>query len=305
MGTAATAPELQEPTPGPGQAVDVLAPPRRLRPNRQLVAGTIVLALVAGGAVLAPLLTHWNPGAQELIARLQPPFWGPGGSTSHLLGTDGFGRDVFSRLLYGARSSLLIALTAVLLSGVIGVALGLLAGYAGGWAETIVMRLVDAQQALPSVLVALMVVGLFGTSLTNLTLVLALTGWAVYSRILFGVVRGIRGLEFVNAAIALGASSPSIVFRHVLPNSLSPVIVISTLQVGRMLLLEAGLSFLGLGVPESLPAWGTMLADGERNIFTAAYLTTIPGLAITATVFGINLLGDGLRRALDPNLGAR
>lgn len=303
MGAAATTPGLQEPAPGP--AIDVLAPPRRLRPNRQLVAGAVVLALVAGGAVLAPVLTHWNPATQELIARLRPPFWGPGGSTSHLLGTDGFGRDVFSRLLFGARSSLLIALTAVALSGVIGVALGLLAGYTGGWAETIVMRLVDAQQALPSVLLALMVVGLFGTSLTNLTLVLALTGWAVYSRILFGVVRGIRGLEFVNAAIALGASSPSIVFRHVLPNSLSPVIVISTLQVGRMLLLEAGLSFLGLGVPESLPAWGTMLADGERNIFTAAYLTTIPGLAITATVFGINLLGDGLRRALDPNLGAR
>jgi peptide/nickel transport system permease protein len=304
MSATTTTPEsLQSPVRGP--ALDALAPPRRLRPNRPLVAGATVLALVFAGAVFAPWLTHWNPASQGLIARLLPPFWGPGGSTSHLLGTDGFGRDVFSRLLYGARYSLLIALSAVLLSGLIGVILGLLAGYVGGWVETIVMRLVDGQQALPAVLVALMVVGLFGNSVTNITLVLAITGWATYSRILFGVVRGIRGLEFVNASIALGASSASVVFRHVLPNSLSPIIVISTLQVGRMMLLEAGLSFLGLGVPESLPAWGTMLADGERNIFTAAYLTTIPGLAITFTVFGINLLGDGLRRALDPNLGAR
>ena len=290
---------------GPTPALDVLAPPRRLQPNKPLVAGAIVLAIVFAGAAFAPFITHWNPSAQDLFGRLQPPFWMAGGSTKHLLGTDAFGRDILSRLLYGARYSLLISFAAVLLSGLIGVLLGLLAGYVGGWIEAVVMRLVDAQQALPAVLVALMVVGIFGASVTNITLVLAITGWATYTRILFGVVRGIRGLEFVNASIGLGASSLSIVGRHVLPNSLSPIIVISTLQVGRMLLLEAGLSFLGLGVPQSLPAWGTMLADGERNIFTAAYLTTIPGLAITFTVFGINLLGDGLRRALDPNLGAR
>jgi peptide/nickel transport system permease protein len=293
---------FQAPLAGPG--LDVLAPRRRLQLNRQLIAGVVLLAAVFLSAVFAPVLTHWNPAAQDLLRRLLPPFWGPGGSTAHILGTDGFGRDVFSRLLYGARYSLFIASAAVILSGAIGIVLGLLAGYVGGWVEAVVMRLVDGQQALPAVLVALMVVGLFGNSLTNLTLVLAVTGWATYTRILFGVVRSIRGLEFVNASIALGAGPISVVLRHVLPNSLSPIIVISTLQVGRMMLLEAGLSFLGLGVPEGLPAWGTMLADGERNIFTAAYLTTIPGLAITITVFGINLLGDGLRRALDPHLQA-
>jgi peptide/nickel transport system permease protein len=291
-------------TPMAGPSLDILAPPRKLQLNRQLIAGLVLLAAVFLSAIFAPFLTHWDPTAQDLIARLQPPVWDHGGSSAHILGTDGFGRDVLSRVLYGARYSLFIASAAVILSGVIGILLGLLAGYVGGWVEAIVMRLVDAQQALPAVLVGLMVVGLFGNSLTNLTLVLAITGWATYTRILFGVVRGIRGLEFVNASIALGASSISVVLRHVLPNSLSPIIVISTLQVGRMMLLEAGLSFLGLGVPEGLPAWGTMLADGERNIFTAAYLTTIPGLAITVTVFAINLLGDGLRRALDPHLQA-
>jgi peptide/nickel transport system permease protein len=282
-----------------GRAAEIaVAPGRwaRAGSNLRLYLGAAILGAICLGAIVAPLITHWNPTGQELTQRLLPP-----GSSSHLLGTDGFGRDVFSRLLYGARYSLLVAIGAVVVSGLIGVLLGALAGYYGGWTETVIMRAVDAQQALSAVLLALMVAALFGNNLLNLLLVLAVTGWATYTRILFGVVRQVRGQEYVSAAVCLGARSREIVLRHVIPNIMSPIIVISTLQVGRMMLLEAGLSFLGMGVPEPLPAWGTMLSDGYRNIFTASYLTTIPGLAITVTVFAVNLLGDGLRRALDPH----
>jgi peptide/nickel transport system permease protein len=275
---------------------------RTVRRNPRLYIGALILALICVGAIGAPLITHYGPSTQELVNRLRPPAWNARGSVAHPLGTDTFGRDVFSRLLFGARYSLLVACGAVIGSGVIGVVLGAVAGYFGGWAEALIMRAVDAQQALSAILLALMVAALFGNSLLNLLLVLAVTGWSTYTRILFGVVRSIRGQEYVSAAICLGARPTDIVIHHVLPNIVSPIIVISTLQVGRMLLLEAGLSFLGLGVPEPLPAWGTMLSDGYRNIFTASYLTTIPGVAITITVFGVNLLGDGLRRALDPHL---
>jgi peptide/nickel transport system permease protein len=276
-----------------------LAPLRR---NPNLYVGALLLGVICLSAIGAPLLTHWSPTAQDLTQRLLPPAWAGGGTGAHPLGTDGFGRDVFSRLLYGARYTLLVATAAVVVSGLIGVLFGALAGYFGGWTEIVIMRGVDAQQALSAVLLAIMVTALYGNNLLNLLLVLAVTGWATYTRILFGVVRGIRGQDYVTAAVCLGARPAEVVFRHVLPNMLSPIIVISTLQVGRMILLEAGLSFLGMGVPEPLSAWGTMLSDGYRNIFTNAYLTTIPGLAVTVTVFGVNLLGDGLRRALDPHM---
>lgn len=264
--------------------------------NGRLYFGAACLSVICVSAVAAPLITHWSPTGQDLTQRLLGP-----GTAGHILGTDGFGRDVFSRLLYGARYSLLVAVGAVVISGIVGVLLGALAGYYGRWIEGVIMRAVDAQQALSAVLLALMVAALFGNNLLNLLLVLAVTGWATYTRILFGVVRQVRGQEYVSAARCLGARPRQIVLWHVIPNIMSPIIVISTLQVGRMMLLEAGLSFLGMGVPEPLPAWGTMLSDGYRNIFTASYLTTIPGLAITVTVFAVNLFGDGLRRALDPH----
>lgn len=301
MNSSAGAQVMASPSPrARGRAV--VARVVRARRNPSLYLGAGLLALICFGAMGAPLITHWSPTGQELTARLLPPAWLSGGSKEHLLGTDSFGRDVFSRLLYGARYSLLVACGAVLVSGVIGVVLGAMAGYFGGWTEVVIMRAVDAQQALSAVLLAIMVAALFGSNLLNLLLVLAVTGWATYTRILFGVVRSIRGQEYVGAAVCLGARPRQVVWNHVLPNMMSPIIVISTLQVGRMILLEAGLSFLGLGVPEPLPAWGTMLADGYRDIFTSASLTTIPGLAVTATVFGVNLLGDGLRRALDPHM---
>jgi len=271
----------------------------RLRLNAQLVVGAVLVVIVVCLAVFAPLFTHWNPSAQELTARLKSPSWDFSRS-GHPLGTDQFGRDELAQLLYGARYSLGVAGVATILSGIVGVALALVAGYGNRWGQTIVMRLVDAMQSLPAILVGLLVVALHGNSLTVLTLVLALTGWPTYTRILFGVVERVRHQEYISASVVVGMRPMSIVGKHVLPNILSPIIVITTLQMGRMMLLEAGLSFLGLGIPVSLPAWGTMLAGGQRNIFDASYLSTIPGLAITFVVGSINILGDGLRKALDP-----
>lgn len=295
------------PTEVSAAAAVTVAPPaaRRTRwqaiwRRRQLALGALLVAAICLGGIFAPLLTSSDPIEQNLPERIKPPVWSDGGTLAHPLGTDAFGRDTLSRLLYGARYSLAISVVAVVLSGLLGVIAGVVAGYYGGPMEAIIMRAGDAQQALPSVLLAIVVVALFGNSLLNLTLVLAVTGWAVYSRILFGTVRQLRAQEFVTAAVCLGATPLRIIWRQILPNTLSPIIVISTLQIGRMILLEAGLSFLGLGVPQPLPAWGSMLADGQRNIFTSPWLATIPGLAITLTVWSVNLLGDDLRRALDP-----
>lgn len=273
---------------------------RVLARNPKLFAGGLAVAVICLAGVAAPLITHSDPIEHDLVNRLKPPGWDPNGTWTHPLGTDTFGRDVFSQLLYGARYSLLVALVAVLGSGVLGVTLGAIAGYVGRWSEAVIMRAVDAQTALSTILLALMFAALYGNTLVNLLLVLTITGWSTYTRILYGVVRSIRVQEYVTAAVSIGAQPRRIIVRHVLPNMMPTIIVISTLQVGRMLLLEAGLSFLGLGVPVPLPAWGNILADGHRNIFTSPHLTMVPGLAITATVFAVNLLGDGLRRALDP-----
>lgn len=270
------------------------------RKHPGLIVGASVFSAVCVAAVAAPVLSHFDPLAQDLSIRLRPPIGVPGAIASHLMGTDGLGRDVLSRLLYGARYSLTIATLAVLLSGVLGVLLGTVAGYYGGWAETVIMRTVDAQQSLPAILLALIVAAVYGDNLVSLVAILTVSGWANYARILFGVARSISGRDFVKAAISMGAHPARILWRHVLLNMLSPIIVISTLQIGRMMLLEAGLSFLGLGVPAPLPAWGTMLADGEQYILVTPWQITIPGLVITLTVWSVNIFGDGLRRALDP-----
>ncbi|MEU0156925.1 ABC transporter permease [Micromonospora fulviviridis] len=270
----------------------------RLRPA--MVVGGAILICIVFAAVFAPLLTQWDPMAQDLATRLTPPAWASGGSSQHLLGTDSFGRDVLSQLLHGARYSLGVACASTVLAGVVGIALALVAGYGGRRSSGFVMRAVDAMQSMPPVLVALMVAALFGTSVVKLTIVLAVTSWPTYTRILYNVVRAVREQEFVNAAISIGQRPLGIVFAHVLPNIMSSIIVITTLQVGRMVLLEAGLSFLGLGVPLTDPAWGTMLADGQKYIHTDFYLSLLPGLAVTVLVGSLNLFGEGLRRTLNP-----
>src|SRR3954447_20641941 len=273
---------------------------RALAGNAKAVVGACILLLVVVGAVGAPLLAPADPNTQVLADRLIEPLSVGSGGVYHLLGTDQLGRDLWSRILYGARVSLLVGLAAVALAGTIGVALGLLAGYHGGYLDDVVMRLADMQLALPFILIATFVAAILGPGLQNTVLVLGANSWVAYARVVRVGALSIREREYVQAAKALGAGSGRILRWHVLPNVVSPVLVIATFAVAQMILGEAALTFLGLGTPPSIPSWGGMLSEA-RNYMTIAWWTAaFPGLAITLAVIGINLFGDWLRDYLDP-----
>jgi peptide/nickel transport system permease protein len=277
---------------------------RSLRASKSALFALAVLALVILAAILAPVVAPHDPGTSgtlDITRRLRPPAWG-GGSAEHLLGTDALGRDILSRILYGARVSLLIGVVAVALSGAVGVTLGLLAGYHGGKVDDVIMRVADVQLAFPFVLLAISVMAVLGASLQNLIVVLAIGGWVTYARVVRSQVLVLREREFVLAARALGLGAAPIMFRHVLPNALAPIIIVASYSVANVILTEAFLSFLGLGVEPAIPAWGSMVADGRDYLRDGWWLTTFPGLAIMATVLGVNLLGDWLRDYLDPRL---
>lgn len=275
---------------------------RDLLRNRAALTGLGILVLVAGAAILAPLVSPHDPLLQEVASRLKPPGWAADGGPRYLLGTDQLGRDILSRLIYGARISLIIGLSAVLLAGSLGTLMGLVAGYRGGRVDDLCMRLTDTMLAMPFILLALAVIAVLGSSLRNIIIVLGATSWVSYARVVRAEVLTLRTREFVSAAQALGGGGPRIVFRHLLPNVLTPVIVIATLEVARMIILESALSFLGLGVQPPTPTWGGMLADGRAYLSTAWWFATVPGLCIMLSVLGINLLGDWLRDVLDPRL---
>ena len=264
--------------------------------------GALIVGLVVVAALAAPLLATTDPIDQDLTVVLKPPFWLPDGSLQHPLGTDHLGRDVYSRLVYGAQISLAISVLAALLGAAVGVAAGLLAGYRGGRIDALIMRIVDLNLAFPLILLALAVVALLGASLKNLVIVMSITTWMIYARVVRGLSLSLRQQEFVQAIRALGAHDARIIARHVLPNVLAPVMVIWTLEVARVILMESALSFLGLGVPPPTPTWGRMLAEGRDYLTVAAWIAVFPGLAILVTVLGINFLGDGLRDLLDPRL---
>jgi peptide/nickel transport system permease protein len=266
-----------------------------------VVATLVVLAVVAAG-VSAPALVPFDPVEQNVIERLAPPAFMPGGTKEHLLGTDHLGRDILSRLVYGARVALVVGVTTVSVSGLIGLAVGLVAGYFGGWADTAFMRLLDIQLSMPFMLVALAIIGILGPSLQNIVIVLALTGWVVYARVIRAEILSLRTREFVAACRSLGGSDVRIILTHLLPNVRSSVLVVSTVEVARMMLLESALSFLGLGVRPPTPSWGAMLADGRIYLASAWWLATFPGLAISVTVLAVNMVGDRLRDYLDPEL---
>lgn len=270
--------------------------------SKTALFGVCILVLVLFAALTAPWLAPYDPNDQSLRRRLMPPAWQEKGSWAHPLGTDHLGRDLFSRVMYGARISLLVGFSTVIISGTIGVLLGLLAGYYGGKFDTLIMRLVDIQLAFPFVLLAISVVAVVGAGLRNVIIVLGIAGWMVYARIVRGEVLSIREREFVEASRAIGVRDHRILLRHIFPNFLAPVIVITTFSIANVIILEAALSFLGVGVEPRIPTWGNMLYDGREYLSTAWWMATFPGLAIMLTVLGINLIGDWLRDILDPRL---
>ncbi len=275
---------------------------RELAKNRAALLGLAILMVVTAGAIFAPVISPADPLIQEVSVRLKPPTLEGGDGRAHLLGTDHLGRDILSRLIFGARISLVIGISAVALAGTLGTLLGLVAGYRGGRTDDICMRLTDTMLAMPFILLALAVIAVLGSSLRNIIFVLGITSWVSYARVVRAEVLTLRTREFVSAAQALGGRGARIIFRHLLPNVLTPVIVIATLEVARMIILESALSFLGLGVQPPTPTWGGMLADGRAYLSTAWWLATFPGLCIMLSVLGINLLGDWLRDVLDPRL---
>lgn len=273
--------------------------------NINLSLGLALTATICVVAALAEAIVPFDPLRQDLNNMLLPPLSLSSTGARHLLGSDNFGRDLLSRVLVGASISLSIAGISTLLSGIFGVLLGLVAGYRGGMLDAVVMRIADIQLAFPPVLMAILVVAVLGNTVVNLVAVLAITNWVVFTRIVYSAAVSLRGREFVEAGMALGATDCRIVLRHILPNTWSPIIVIATLTIARTVLTEAALSFLGLGVPPPAPAWGVMLNDGRNYMWVTPWLATLPGVALVVTVFSINMLGDGLRQALDPKLRGR
>ena len=267
--------------------------------RRMAVGGLTLILIMFLIAGLAFFLAPYDPGKTEVSMKLKPP------SFQHFLGTDQLGRDIFSRMLYGSRISLSVGFVAVAISIFIGVLVGALAGYYGRWIDSLVMRFVDTMLCFPSFFLILAVVALLGPSIFNIMVVIGVTSWMGTSRFVRAEFLSLRERDFTQAAMALGVKDSRIIFRHILPNALAPVFVTATLKVASAILIEAGLSFLGFGVQPPAPSWGNILTEGRTYIFDAWWLTIFPGLAILITVLSFNLLGEGLRDALDPRLRGR
>ena len=261
-----------------------------------------ILGLVVVAAVFAPYLAPQSPTDGDITQKLIPPVWMERGTTEHPLGTDRFGRDVLSRIIYGSRISLTVSLIVIGVAGTLGTALGLISGYRGGITDAILMRLTDVGLSLPTILIAVVMVAVSEPSFQNVILVIVLLLWPRFARQIRGETLAIKEQDFVALAVVAGRSTPWILWRHIFPNVVPTLLVISTLQVGYVILLEGTLSFLGVGVPPPTPAWGLMIADGRGFIATAWWITLFPGLAMLLTVLAVNLMGDWLRDHLDPKL---
>ncbi|MEK6718919.1 MAG: ABC transporter permease [candidate division NC10 bacterium] len=264
--------------------------------NRAAVVGLVLAILVTMVSIGAPLVTPMDPLAQETRTRLQPP------DPTHLLGRDTFGRDVFARVLYAGRISLLVGVCSVLLGGVIGSVMGLVAGYAGGKTENLIMRLVDTLMAFPTLLLGLLVLAVLGPGLFKMILAIGIMLSPAFARVMHGSALSLKKREFVEGARSIGASTPRILRLHILPNVLGEVVVLGSLWTASAIRIEANLSFIGLGVSPPTPTWGNMIRDGTPHLLNAPWLSVFPGLAILVTVLAFNLLGDGLRDVLDPHL---
>jgi len=270
-----------------------------LRRNPAALGSLIIIVLSVGCAVAAPYVAPHPPGAQDLEHRLTPPVWF-GGTSLHWLGTDGLGQDILARLVFGSRVAIIVGVSAVLAAMVIGIVLGLVAGWYGGWAGTVIMRVGDLVFAFPFLLLALLLVTLLGGGLGNIIIALSATGWVIYARLVRGEILAMKDREFIQAARSIGASTAAILFREALPNLMTSLLVIGTLEVGTAILSEASLSFLGVGIPPSVPDWGQMVEAGRNYMYKAWWVATEPGLAIALLVLGVNLFGDWLREAMDP-----
>ena len=275
---------------------------RRLARLRGGMAAAGVLLLIIATAVFAPLIAPYDPLAVDIRHRLSPPAWMEHGTAEHLLGTDQVGRDLLARMIYGGRVSLVVAVASVIISATIGVLLGLGAGYFGGNTDWTIMTVINVMLTFPFVLLALAVIAVLGPSLINMIFVLGVAGWPIYARVVRAETLAIREREFVLAGRALGMSHGRIVFRQILPNLVSTIVVIATLQVAQVIILESFLSFLGLGVQPPTPAWGNMLGEGRLYMLNSWWIATFPGLAIFLTTLVINLMGNALRDWLDPHL---
>lgn len=276
---------------------------RAFRRNRLALAGGALVLLLALGALLAPWLAPHDPLRGRLPDRLLPPGTVTAGGR-YLLGTDNLGRDILSRILYGGRVSISLGLLVVGVSIVVGVSLGLVSAYAGGWVDTVVQRVVDVLLAFPYLVLAIALMGLFGPGFLNLVVALAFKEWVMACRIVRSEALALKTAAFVEASRAAGASSARILVRHLLPNVIPAAVVVATLRVGWVVLMEASLSFLGLGIQPPQPSWGVIIADGRDYLFRAPWISTYPGVAILLFVLGVNLLGEGLRDALDPRLAS-
>ena len=288
----------------------VAAPPGALRrlldaPGARGVAPfAVLLAVFVAIAVLAPWIAPADPAKQALLARLRPPGAVAGGLT-YWLGTDELGRDLLSRVLHGARASLAVALLSVVVSGTVGIALGVVAGYFRGWTEIAIMRAVDVMLSIPAILLAIITVAVLGPGFFNLVLVLGFTRWPRYCRVAYAQTLSVAGLPYIAASRLAGARAPRILLRHVLPNIVAPLVVVATLEFGLMILFEAGLSFLGLGIQPPTPSWGSIMSVGRNYVATAWWIATFPGICLFLLVLSVNLCGDHLRDRIDPRSGLR
>ena len=276
---------------------------RRIRLGDAPIVPLAILLTIALVAIFANQLAPHNPEVGSLTARFKPPFWMKGGSTQFLLGTDQLGRDVLSRLIFGARVSMVVGFTAVIFAGILGTGLGIISGYLGGWVDQVIMRLTDTWLALPALTFAIFLAAIVGPSMWNIVMILGLTYWTRYARVIRGEVLSLKEREFVRLAIVAGCSKLTIMWRHILPNIINSAIVLASLMLGVVIIAEATLSFLGVGVPPPQPAWGLMLSDGKQGLMVGYWwLTVFPGACIMLMVLSANLLGDWFRVRFDPQL---
>lgn len=273
-----------------------------LRRSPAGMAGAFIVTLVLMCAIAAPYIAPHDPIAHNLRNRFQGPAWVEGGDWTYVLGTDQLGRDILSRIIFGSRVSVVVGISAVAISGTLGMIIGLLSGYFGGMIDTLTMRIADAFLGIPFIILVIAIAGVVGGGLVTVIVILGLTGWVSYSKVVRSQTLSIREQEYLEAAKAIGQRETKILLRHVMPNVVSSVIIMATLEVARTILAESTLSFLGLGVQPPTVTWGLMLADGRDHVGSAWWMATFPGFAITLTVLGVVLLGDWLRDTLDPRL---